>query len=1729
MSLKSFYYSIENKWYDFVEKTGLYKITDKIDRVMPSMLFFILLIIILIAGIFLLVPMKPMGSTSVLLVVSDLETRESIPNVPILVSFDIAGEKNIRTNNDGQVYIDVKNGDNFLIDIDYTAANYKRYNKTYLFDEARYGELTIFLEKVGSDQEILNYTFSLVDEYNNRVLSNGKAEFSCSNNNVLPPNDVDLINGVVEVSADPNCGLRATISAEGYQTVYNRVITTGTNIISTTSTYADFEEEDSYYTVTVHAKDQITSQALDNIKFSLYTTTGVAIMGSNCVTNTGGTCNITGVLSGNYELRAQDNRTQPIYVNKSSNINVNYDTTQTIYMTRDITGYIKVKVVGNNNIPIDDAILTLKVQDQDMGSGRTDVNGEYLFGVSNNSLAYRVVVDKEGYLIESKAVSATSSMPAYPNITIKLTQVTASTVAPINIRVINGNTGKGYPHAQVVLYDADTGFLTDYQPRISDFDGNVTFNVRSGNYFAYALKGSSVGRSIEFNFDPKLSEVTPPYEVVMDVSKGMLLISVVDKDNQPVPNAKVEIYDKYSRHVPTVGGQLTDAQGLIAVDLDADLDIYVVASDPLGTLGVTQSNYVKILPNQDVSLKVTLYEPKSAISKPEIKFLGFFRGDSKLDGFLKAGQEYKAKFVLFVPSDRSGDERFREVGAVIRTGSKNSPYLENDSIYIRNIDVPGATIEKYTQYSNSDGYNDKEDVDSRTLGDSKWAKIVFNESNYSSQDYATAYEIFADVKVRDSALFGERVEINYLGYGYNRDYVYETDPAYDGSEDEIEYMAYNTTPFNIGDEIACNDDFCFTVTITDIAQNLREDVVSSYTGAPQKDYLLNFGLTNNNNSKIYSQSRFRLENEDEGIYFVNMNLKLPTDSQIQKTPAANEYKFDIATGEFMPRTTLTGEIRFRPILKGDRQIKLELVSDQKVVFSRYITIHALSDKTFLVDITPKVIPSGKNFSLQLEIKDATKQIEVDQEVTVNVKDRFKRTIAGPVTVGALGMVSVNNIPGQKSGNKVYVYVQSAEYETHVSEITTTDNIYLITPTRLGVSLNVNDKTTQNLTLAIENISQQDLVVEKIELVGESSDLEVIDVVRVNNELQSFIGTVIKGVDPDSTTNYETKKTFDFAINTNARIQAVRELQNLNAKILVSLKDSRSNNYIWDEEIPVAITVGFDGMFDNSACLTMSDTSLHEVVQSGYYEKQFTLKNDCAIKQTPVPLLGGLSAKVEFEGTPNGRFILSVGNRIVELSPAYYKTIYDTVEAEKLYPVKLRFEPVGRFTGDVKGKIIFRSTNVTTTGTQNIENSFDFLYNVVNLGDCYNIAKKVLTINDLGSEDSFVIENKDCGKETIYRLSCDNCQGLMFNPRENIRVAGTGSSEEIKVSALGITPGIYYINVFSRIADQRGSEANVGRIKVLVRPGTGCLDLERYEFDLYRSAFSESTGLVVNAKSYDTTNIINRCYGQTVKVEGKADSGAKWGMALLAGFRDGLFTGVGSAGLQALAKVIDPFIRKPAAAAAGAAQVADQIVGKTCTPQTVTTDCGATGYVCTNGRCAVSTAVTRIACNTENAATVCAAGQVCKDGFCQASNNQNNTCSKDQDCSTISCDEGKTKVCRSGSCACVDATNDSQLTIDFTCSGQIANLASNTTVTCTSQVNKTENVTYNWEFKPSDSNLVTYATKDISVQTVPRGQVTVKLTVTSGSESETTEKTINVICGSGTWDDQNSRCYNPEVV
>jgi hypothetical protein len=223
-------------------------------------------------------------------------------------------------------------------------------------------------------------------------------------------------------------------------------------------------------------------------------------------------------------------------------------------------------------------------------------------------------------------------------------------------------------------------------------------------------------------------------------------------------------------------------------DIVSDQEVYIVASDIISNFGSTQSEFVYIKPNQTNHLEVTLYNKLPYSQKPKIEFLGFFNeSGNRLNGYLRSGAEYKAKFLLLVPSERydSDLEEYEEVGVVIRTGSSNTPYMENDSLFIKKLNLPNSYIQRFTQFSSRTGYDGKDDQDSVTDGEAKWAKIVFDPIN--NRDYATAYTVVADIKVKDHAAYGEKVDIHYLGFGYTEDEEYETDPLDLTTNREVEY------------------------------------------------------------------------------------------------------------------------------------------------------------------------------------------------------------------------------------------------------------------------------------------------------------------------------------------------------------------------------------------------------------------------------------------------------------------------------------------------------------------------------------------------------------------------------------------------------------------------------------------------------------------------------------------------------------------------------------------------------------------------------------------------------------------------------------------------------------------------------------------------------------------------------------------------------------------------------
>src|SRR5574343_1562367 len=128
MGLKNIYYFFENKWYDFVEKVGLYKITDKIDKVMPSFLLFILIIIMLVAGIFLALPaFQGKGEVPISFSVLD-EDGNPVPLAPIKISTE-SDIYTLKTNNYGITsQINLKKDSDIFVDIDYTGSNFKRFS-----------------------------------------------------------------------------------------------------------------------------------------------------------------------------------------------------------------------------------------------------------------------------------------------------------------------------------------------------------------------------------------------------------------------------------------------------------------------------------------------------------------------------------------------------------------------------------------------------------------------------------------------------------------------------------------------------------------------------------------------------------------------------------------------------------------------------------------------------------------------------------------------------------------------------------------------------------------------------------------------------------------------------------------------------------------------------------------------------------------------------------------------------------------------------------------------------------------------------------------------------------------------------------------------------------------------------------------------------------------------------------------------------------------------------------------------------------------------------------------------------------------------------------------------------------------------------------------------------------------------------------------------------------------
>jgi hypothetical protein len=1534
MGIKEFYYKQEDAWYRFVEKTGLYKITDKIDKVMPSFVLCILIVLILIAGITLYFVNRAgvPNSIDVSFYVKD-DSGIGIPSTQLQFYSQLYEIKPpfIMTDDEGKTnVVQIPKEGDFNVIVDAISLGFAEFNRKYNAEEYQNGDIIpIVLEPVSIPQT-KTYSFSIVDNDSlQNITKGGIIEFSCSNLNITPPSKMSIpTNGEVTVNADPDCGLKASIVVNGYQQEFNVPITDSVSSIYLNPLANTSFSEPENYSLTVYVRDSITNAPLSSI--TVVATNSFGVNAGQCNTSSG-SCVIPGLSNGEYTLSLSDTSgSLDAYSPKTVNVMISdSNKQQTVILSKDVKGYTKVIVKDQStNAPLKNVNVYWKTintntgEVKKAGSFDTGADGSVVLKLGDDidpDLKYYVVADMIGYIISSKYVVPKQDINEMLTYTILLEKVTPSSVGKLKVKVFDAATAKALKYAKVILYDSATSFPTDFPAITVDHKGEGYFNVPNGEYYAVAVKGSSKGQSESIKFNVRDAETYDPLSIPVVVANGRLNVSVVDEDNVPLQNIQLYIYDKETSlsslsSAMAIAGELTNQSGNASFSLEGDSEIFVVAKDILGgdIYGTTQTSFIHIPSGLEKNIVITLYPKVSSTDKPKLLFRGLYKDDLEMSGGVAPGEEYVAKFTLLVPDRYDGtsgidNQEFEHVGVILKTNSETDKiYVEQDDWFIKFIDVPHAyAIERYTQfdYYGNGEVDGIEDEESLTQNDAKWVKILFKDG---SGQYYNAYEIDAILKVRDTAIKGEKLKLNYFSFGYNNDTedyeISHPQAQPSGTSDEIQYYlnAYETETYTVGAETSCSAEICFSSTILDNYNHISTSVTDTYSGSQGINYTFSFNLINNNNIKTYTNARIKIENKDRGLPFEgSVELQYPGGNE--SINVNGNYLFDTQgiTITLPSKRKISGTLNFKGDLSGERHLVITFISDNEPIFTKDILINISSEKELDLKLKPSVIPANTPFTLTVEQVKNKQTGEYVQDAQIYVKDAGQTLIAGPQPIGETGQGSIS-VPGVANGDKLYVNVVAPDYQTYVKELSPTKNVFKIDPAKLSTSLDIYNRKSELLAFDIVNLTTQSIKINSLELKGEN--LDIIDLQKINASLSLYKDQVIPGIAEEeenlSLQTLESKQQIQLNIMVNPKAEMITSVQNLKATLKVSVASTLNPSVIWNVDVPVLISVGFSGQMEHPDCITVNPSSWKEVTPGDPITTVFSLNNDCAINGLPIPLTGGLQAKIEFDSAPLGTFNLSIGNKLAELSHGQYKTLYEFVPKDQSYTATLEYIPDGRYAGNIKGKIIFKSDNPTQSGTQEITSEYAFDLDVLSLKDCYIPSSKVITLYQ--NPVTLSIENKGCGVDTTYHLWCEDCQakGIQITPIEGIQVPATGASQEITISRSSSTiPGQYLIYVYSQ---SKGSymQQFVGNIKLIVRPAYGeCIDLAKYEFDLFRQEYSEATGGSINTTSFDYTDMYNYCYRQQISGEGKMSTGGRLGVALARGIIDGLYIGLSSWGLQ----------------------------------------------------------------------------------------------------------------------------------------------------------------------------------------------------------------------------------------
>ena len=1087
--LMAFYYSLEDGYYNFLDKVNekipVYKVIDPIDNIVPSFLLFlgiILVLLILLLSFFVFPPSDQTGKLVLTL------TKENSTEIMSGYKINVWVEGNKRTiTTDKNAQITLENliiGSKVKVEVN-DVPQYEDFNKSFVTAEKE-NSFEIELKKkpvIDSGWSSKTIRFKEGSESGRTVTEFLRVSFKCS-----AQNEIEVVGessltsttttGLIQIKTKDSCGnVLVSVESTEYEKIDKQVLAENKIIVLTR------KENGSKGTIHIKIYDEEGDFIQKKMKFSLFEEGDSSPLSAFDSVSVFDGIKDFSMDPGTYFISVFDPDAIPEYSCSDSaekelteEGQITFGVTCTKLTQGDLNGLISVKVIDSaSKTLVESTIELLQKKDNRFEFIALKQGSNVSFAVSEDK-DFTVIVSSSGYMVyfdETEILNKGSSL------TVELVKFTPANSGTAEIKVFDED---GNPASVGKVYlRFGSGALKDY--RINSYSSSIGFTgeavitgISPGNYYAEAITNEQKGISDSKNIDKNR---LVNFEVGMKKVRGTVKLNVTKLNSSAkLTGFEVEFFNALSLiKVPESDFVFDEKNDVYSFD---EGSYYAIISKQ--GYHVTRSKNFVVKAKTRATVNIALPQLGEAV---EIHFNGLYNLNGEKVDLIDLNKVYSAEFTLAV----SPDPDLFYFNFLIGTGRGTS--MAQDSLFISSFNNPftdEAQILKTTSFTGN-YQTDFENSANLTEGNSKAVLVEFDD--FDKRDFEeTAFTVSVEIKLNKEQLTKQTLDANNLILFFKALAVgnsfaepeFHLDPKDDREFTSLNAYTYSKT--KIQELSFCDKPFCYSYLVSSKSSEPDCKVIS--LGSVSKVKLncpYEFSSLILNNKEDYSSVDFSIENstvagaELDALLFNSFLIK----TKKQNLTGNADSRIIQETIDLTKKGLIYSEADFTPI-KLVKTINNKIpsiktaLSDPGIIDKNYQELRIRGDSNFNILIDPEEISAFTETNLTIELLDIEGKPIKDAAVILEITDSVsgEKELRSPQETDSLGLVVFNGserIPALYPLSKVKISVELPDGTISSKEITVSDiNTFDFAPKSLKFNFSSIDSSTKTKEINFFDLS-----------------------------------------------------------------------------------------------------------------------------------------------------------------------------------------------------------------------------------------------------------------------------------------------------------------------------------------------------------------------------------------------------------------------------------------------------------------------------------------------------------------------------------------------------------------------------------------------------------------------------------------------------------------------------------